>query len=69
MTKRRDVVRALMAAGFEPDGGTNHERYVHADGRWTVVPWHREVREQTVRLIERQTGVSVMRVIDGGRSR
>lgn len=67
MTKRRDVVRALLAAGFVSEGGTNHERFVHGDGRWTMVPRHREVCESTVRMIERQAGVSVIRVVDGGR--
>lgn len=36
MVKRRDLVRELIAAGFESRGGTNHEVFVKG-GAMTVV--------------------------------
>lgn len=57
MTKRKDVVALLEAAGFTSKGGTNHEKFEHADGRWTVVPRHREVAECTFRQIKKQAGL------------
>ena len=47
----------LEAAGFTSKGGTNHEKFEHADGRWTVVPRHREVAEYTFRQIRKQAGL------------
>lgn len=57
MTKRRDVVKRLLDAGFVSQGGTNHEKFVHPDGRVTVVPRHREIGEATARSIYRQAGL------------
>lgn len=57
MTKRKDVVRLLRSNGFESRGGTNHEKFVHPDGRTTFVPYHREVKEILFRAIRKQAGL------------
>ena len=57
MTKRRDVVRILMAHGFRSTGGTKHERFGHADGREVWVPRHREIMEPTFRSILCEAGI------------
>ena len=57
MTKRRDVERLLEENGFINMGGTNHDRFVHPDGRWAVVPRHREIPEFLVRKIMKQAGL------------
>ena len=57
MTKRKDVVSLLEENGFVSHGGTNHEKFVHPDGRTTVVPRHREIKELTFRLIKKQAGL------------
>ena len=53
MTKHRDLVREAIKAGFHEDGGTNHERWVHSDGREDWIPRHREIRESTARSIRK----------------
>ena len=53
MTKHRDLVREAIKAGFHEDGGTNHERWVHSDGREVWIPRHREIRESTARSIRK----------------
>lgn len=58
MTKRRDVVRLLESNGFVSKGGTNHERFQHPDGRSTVVPRHREIKETMFKVIKKQAGLS-----------
>lgn len=57
MTKRRDVVRFLLAHGFVPNKGTKHDKFVHPDGRQVEVPRHREVKDRTFLLIKRQAGL------------
>lgn len=61
MTKRRDVIRVLTAYGFTSVGGTRHEKFVHPDGRQTVVPRHAEIRDLTFRLILKQAGITPRR--------
>ena len=58
MTKRRDVVRLLEMNGFRSRGGTNHEKFVHPDGRRTVVPRHRDVDDDLFKAIKKQAGLS-----------
>ena len=54
--KRRDLIEALLSAGFESDGGTKHEKF--RKGRTTVmVPRHREIPEGTARMILKQAGL------------
>jgi mRNA interferase HicA len=54
MTKRRDVVSLLEANGFINRGGTNHDKFVHPDGRWTEVARHREISKWTFEEIKKQ---------------
>jgi predicted RNA binding protein YcfA (HicA-like mRNA interferase family) len=57
--KRRDVIRKLEAAGLTIREGGNHTK-VYRDGvRISAVPRHAEVKEPTLRSIEKQTGVKL----------
>lgn len=58
MTKRRDLVRILRRHGFEEAGGANHERYEHADGRYTYVPRHKEIKVTLALAILKQAGIN-----------
>lgn len=53
MTKRRDLVRVLLSAGFVSTGGTNHEHFVKGSLR-VLVPRHREIPDVTAANILRQ---------------
>lgn len=54
--KRRELVRKLLEAGFESDGGTKHEHF--RKGKVTVmVPRHREIPDQMARVILGQAGI------------
>ena len=57
MTKRRTLVKELKEAGFKSQGGTNHEKFIHSDGRSTVVPRHREIPNRMASIIRRQAGI------------
>lgn len=61
MTKRRDLVRILESYGFRPDKGAGHERFKHSDGRWVMVPRHREIAEPTFKAILRQADIRLWR--------
>ncbi len=55
MTRRRDLVRILKAAGFEEDRGTKHERFRNRqDGRIVFVPRHREIPDVLVKIVLRE---------------
>lgn len=57
--KRRDIIRKLEAAGLELREGGNHTK-VYRDGQMvSLVARHREIPENTARLIEQQTGVKL----------
>ena len=56
MVKRRDLVRELLDAGFESQGGRNHEMFTK-EGFATVVPRHREIKESTANQIRKQAGL------------
>lgn len=54
--KRRKLVKTLLEAGFESDGGTNHEHF--RKGKLTImVPRHREITDQMAKVILRQAGL------------
>ena len=56
--KRRDLVKALVAAGYREDrndGG--HAIYEKRGGRPVQVPNHREVSENTAKAILRAAGL------------
>ena len=56
MTKRRDLVKMLLKAGFEPDGGTKHEKFTK--GSITVkVQRHREIPDASAKKILRDAGL------------
>lgn len=57
MVKRRDLVGEIKEAGFENEGGANHDKFVHPDGRVTVVPRHREIGERLADEIRKQAGI------------
>ncbi len=59
MTKRRDIIRALEAAGFVSKGGANHEKWVHKDGRKTIVGRHKEIPSPTARMIAAQANIKL----------
>ena len=59
MTKRRDIIKALEAAGFISKGGANHEKWVHNDGRFTLVGRHREIPLPTARAIAKQAKIKL----------
>jgi predicted RNA binding protein YcfA (HicA-like mRNA interferase family) len=59
MTKRRDITKALQAASFISKGGTNHETWVHPDGRRTVLGRHKEIPSPTARLIAKQAKIEL----------
>lgn len=57
MTKRRDLIRELLSAGFQPVGGTKHGKY--RKGRITVmVPRHSEIKDQMVKAIRKEAGIT-----------
>ena len=53
MTKRREIVRRLEREGFVNIGGTNHDVFVHPDGRRTTVERHREIKDLMAQIIYR----------------
>ena len=57
MPKRRELVKKLRAAGFSPDGGTNHERFIHPDGRTVFVPRHSEISNIMAQIILKEAGL------------
>lgn len=61
MTKRRDLVRILEQAGFVNKSGAKHDKFVHADGRATEVPRHREIKDFMARIILREAGIEKRR--------
>ena len=56
MTKRRDLIRELEAAGFRETKGTKHGKF--RKGNVTVmVPRHPEIKDQTAEGIRKQAGL------------
>ncbi|MGD0050731.1 MAG: type II toxin-antitoxin system HicA family toxin [Vulcanimicrobiaceae bacterium] len=53
---RRDVVRFLRSLGLRGTGGA-HEKFVHPDGRRTVVPRHSVISPGVCRQIANDVGV------------
>lgn len=56
MVKRRDLVKELTDAGFVSKGGTKHEEF-RKPGFITRVPRHKEIPEDTARMIRKQAGL------------
>ena len=59
--KRTDILRILQREGFEMIEGGNHTKLRHPDGRMTILGRHREIPTGTVRAIEKQTKVRLLR--------
>lgn len=57
--KRRDIINKLKAAGFDLVEGAKHTKVLKAGVRVSVISRQREIDEQIVRAIERQTGVNL----------
>lgn len=56
----RELIKKLEAAGFVNQGGTNHDKLVHPDGRKTVVHRHKgDIPPGTLKAIARQTGIKL----------
>lgn len=56
MTKRRVLVKQLLAAGFIYEKGSNHDK--HVKGSVTVmVGRHREISDEMAKVILRQAGL------------
>ena len=57
MVKRREVVRFFERAGFRNIGGTNHDIYVHADGRRVVIKRHTEIENAVFAKLIKTAGL------------
>ena len=57
MVKRREVVRFFRRNGFKNEGGGNHDKFVHPDGRWTVIERHSEISNQQFEVMKKQAGL------------
>ena len=57
MVKRRDVIKFFKRQGFELEGGTNHDRLVHPDGRWTTLGRHAEIANLMFEEMKKQAGL------------
>ena len=56
MTKRRVLVKPLLAAGFVYEKGSNHDKYVKGSVTVTVGR-HREISDEMAKVILRQAGL------------
>ena len=57
MVKRREVVRFFRQNGFKNEGGTNHDKFRHPDGRRTVIERHSEISNQQFEVMKKQAGL------------
>ena len=57
MVKRREVVRFFRRNGFKNEGGTNHDKFRHPDGRRTVIERHSEISNQQFEVMKKQAGL------------
>lgn len=55
--KRREVVKFFEAHGFVNMGGTNHDKYVHPDGRWVMIGRHAEISNGLFERMKKQAGL------------
>ena len=56
MVKRREVV-SFPQNGFKNEGGTNHDKFRHPDGRRTVIERHSEISNQQFEVMKKQAGL------------
>lgn len=57
--KRRDIIKKLEAAGLIAKEGGNHTRFYRGKAYVTAVSRQREISENIVREIEKQSGVKL----------
>ncbi len=57
MVKRKDVVKLFKAEGFAIVPGTNHDKLVHPDGRWTTLGRHAEINDRLFKEMKKQAGL------------
>ena len=58
--KRADILKKLEEAGFTFKEGGNHTKAYDSSGTYRApIPRHRDIKELTVKSIERQTGVNL----------
>lgn len=57
MVKRRTVEQFFKENGFVNEGGTNHDRLVHPDGRWTVLGRHKEINDKLFERMKKEAGL------------
>lgn len=57
MVKRRTVIKYFEAHGFRCEGGANHDKLVHPDGRRTVIGRHREIDNNRFEDMKKQAGL------------
>ncbi len=59
--KRREIENILKKAGFELEEGGNHTKILK-DGRYiSSLGRHKEIPEKTVKAIEKQTGIKLLK--------
>lgn len=63
MTKRRDLVRELLSAGWVMGHGGKHDYFRKGSGRVTV-PRHGEISDALADRIRKQAGLVVRRSLD-----
>lgn len=56
MVKRKDVVRFFKEEGFVLIKGTNHDRLVHPDGRWTTLGRHTKIGNKLFEEMKKRRG-------------
>lgn len=54
MVKRKDVLNFFISEGFKLKGGTNHDKLVHPDGRWTTIGRHKEINDRLFEEMKKQ---------------
>ena len=57
MTKRKDVLKFFKEQGFELRKGSNHDKLVHPDGRWTVIGRHQEINNKLFERMKKEAEV------------
>ena len=57
MTKRKDVIKFFKSNGFKMVGGTNHNKLIHPDGRWTMLGRHQEIDNRVFKEMKKQAGL------------
>ena len=61
VVKRKIILRKLTEAGFTFQEGGNHTKAYDPQGRYrTTISRHAEINDDTVRKIEKQTGVKLL---------